>query len=103
MAVLDVMVGARKMWKLFSAAVAAVLALPGLMFAQAQRMTGDWLLLTPSDPKAGIPSDPRTTITAGTDGAATTVSIERRIHARSRRDSLAAATAYEASKRDEHL
>ena len=102
MAALSVVVGGKKMLKFLSAAIAALLSLPGLLFAQAQRITSEWLQLSPNDPKAGIPSDPRTNISASSDGA-TTVSIERRTTARSRRDSLAGATALEASKRDQNL
>src|SRR5437762_14170162 len=103
MAVLAVEVAGKKIVKLLSAAAAALLALPGLMLAQAQRMSGEWLQLTPSDPKAGIPgSDPRVGVTTTTE-IGTTVSIERRIRARSRDDSVAAMTAYERSKRDQNL
>jgi L,D-transpeptidase-like protein len=87
--------------KFLSGALAALMALPGLMLAQAQRMAGDWLQLSPTDPRAGIPSDPRTSITTSSEGGTTMVSIERRT--RSRRDSVAGATALEASKRDQHL
>src|SRR5207237_6296747 len=100
MAVLAVEVHWKKIGKFLSAAVAAVLALPNLVLAQAQRISADWLQLTPSDPRAGIPAmDARTNIT--TTESATTISIERRTH--SRRDSVAGATAYEASKRDQNL
>lgn len=105
MAVLAVEVGSRKVAKVISACIAALIALPGLVLAQAQRMGNDWLQLTPSDPKAGIPDpDPKVGITtvSETNGAAT-VSIERRIRARTRRDSVASVTAYEASKRDRNL
>jgi hypothetical protein len=103
MAVFAVAVGARRIAKFLSAAFAALLALPSLMLAQAQRMTGDWLQLSPSNPRAGIPSpDPRTGIVTQS-GEATTVAIDRRNRARARRDSVASATAYEASKRDHHL
>src|SRR5881628_1492167 len=98
MAALPVEVDARKIGKLLSAATAALLAIPTLMLAQAQRITAGWLQLTPSDPRAGIPSDSRTSIT--NDGWSTTVSIERRSRAR---DDIAGMDAYEASKRDPHL
>jgi hypothetical protein len=89
--------------KFLSAAVAALLALPGMMLAQAQRIGGEWLQLTPSDPRAGIPNtDPRVGVTT-TSEYGTTVSIERRNPYRSKKDSLAGASAYEASKRDQSL
>src|SRR6266545_335516 len=101
MAAIAVVVGGKKFFKFLSAAIAALLALPGAMFAQAQRMSADWLQLTPTDPKAGIPSSdgPRASIT--TSDSATTISLERRT--RNRRDSIAGTTAYEASKRDQNL
>jgi lipoprotein-anchoring transpeptidase ErfK/SrfK len=101
MAVLDVEVGSRKLFRLVNAALAALMALPGLMFAQAQR-GAEWLQLTPSDPKAPIPGgESRTSIT--TSGEGTTVSIERRSRFRSRSDSIAGMGAYELSKRDQSL
>ena len=98
MAALPIAVDTKKIRKLLGAASAALLAFPTLLLAQAQRMSASWLQLTPSDPRAGIPSDSRTSIT-NEDGG-TTVSIERR--ARSR-DDVAGMDAYEASKRDPHL
>src|SRR2546421_5805162 len=98
MAVLAVAFDGKKLLKFLSAAVAALLSLPGLMFAQAQRISAEWLQLSPTDPKAGIPNlDSRVGI--ATDEGGTTISIERRTHGRSRRDSVAAVTALEASKR----
>jgi hypothetical protein len=89
--------------KFLGAVAAALLALPGLIRAQAQRISGDWLQLTPSDPRAGIPNaDPRIGV-ATTSENGTTVSIERRGVYRSRKDSLAGTTAYDASKRDQNL
>jgi len=102
MAVLPVEIRESKVAKFLIAAFAAIIAFPGMMLAQAQRLSGDWLQLTPSDPKAGIPSDPRVGITTVSDSG-TTVSIERRARFRSRSDSVAATTAYEASKRDKNL
>lgn len=91
----------KKALKFISAMFAALMALPSSMWAQAQKMAaGDWLMLTPSDPRAPI-RDNRTAVT--TDSEATTVSIERRSPYRSRDDSIAAARALEASKRDERL
>ena len=78
------------------------MALPGVMLAQAQRMSADWLQLTPADPRTPIGPDGRTgVVTAGADS--TTVSIDRRTKFRSRSDSVAGTTAYEASKRDRNL
>ena len=103
MAVLAVEVGSKKILKFLSAVVAAILALPGLMFAQAQKIGAEWLQLSPADPKAGIPTpDPRNGITTVTETGAT-VSIERRIRARTRNDSVASVNAFEASKRDQNL
>jgi lipoprotein-anchoring transpeptidase ErfK/SrfK len=101
MAGLTVEVGWKKFLAILSAAIAAVISLPGMMLAQAQRMSGEWLQLTPADPKAPIP-DGRTSITSDSAGG-TTISIERRTRYRSRKDSLAGATAYEASKKDQNL
>lgn len=86
--------------KFFGAVAAAILAAPGLMLAQAQRMTGEWLQLTPADPRAPIPR--AGVVTEGEDGT-TTVSIERRATYRNRADSVAGTNAYIASKRDQSL
>ncbi|HJQ21449.1 MAG TPA: L,D-transpeptidase [Gemmatimonadaceae bacterium] len=95
--------GGKRFMKFASAAAAAIVALPGLVLAQAQRISGDWLQLTPTDPKAGIPTaDPKVGITTVTEAGAT-VSIERRIRARTRQDSVSSATAYEAAKRDPNM
>lgn len=102
MAVLTVEVGSKRIVRFLSAAMAALLALPGALLAQAQRMGGEWLQLTPADPKAPIPrSDPKTGIVTPQGDGGMMISIERR--SRSRRDSVAGQAAYEASKRDEHL
>lgn len=102
MAVLAVEVESRKFFAFASAALAGLIALPGLVLAQAQRMGGEWLQLTPADPKAPIPrSDSSAAVT--TSGEGTTVSIERRARYRSRADSIAGTTAYEASRRDQRL
>lgn len=107
MAVPDVAVSGSKIVKFLSAVVAALLALPGLMLAQAQRISGDWLQLTPSDPRTGIPTnDPRMGVGGGvatTTESGTTISIERRARFRSKQDSVAGLTALEASKRDPNL
>ena len=102
MAVAMVDIGWRKALALASAAAAGLLALPGALLAQAQKMSGDWLQLTPSDPKAPIGGETRNAfVTASEDS--TTVSIERRSKFRSRKDSIAGMSAYEASKRDKNL
>lgn len=92
----------RKVLKFFSATMAALLALPGVVKAQAQKMSGDWLSLSPADPRTAIP-ETRSSVTPSTEGGATTVSIDRRAPFRSKKDSVAGATALEASKRDKNL
>lgn len=89
-------VGSRVM-KVFGAACAGMLTLPAVMFAQAQRTGGEWLQISPSDPKAGISAS------GESSSGAMPVARERRSPYRSRADSLAAASAYEASKRDQNL
>ena len=102
MAVTAVEVGWKRIVAVIGAAVAGLMALPGLVFAQAQKVSGEWLQLSPSDPKGGIPADSRSTVvTSGDDG--TTVSIERRTRYRSRSDSIAGISAYEASKKSQDL
>src|SRR5215210_7257374 len=93
----------RKVLKYISAAFAALMTIPGSMWAQAQKMAaGDWLMLTPADPRSPIVNN-KTAVTLDSAGS-TTVSIERRIAPyRSRDDSVAGARALEASKRDERL
>jgi hypothetical protein len=102
MAVRVVEVGSKKAMKFLSATIATLLALPSTMYAQAQRLGSDWLQLSPSDPRAGI-----TTTGENSSATAMPVAPERRSRSRSafrsRADSLAAATAYEASKRDQNL
>src|SRR5687767_3660220 len=98
MAANEVEVELKKVLKFLGAVVAALLALPGLMRAQAVKLTGDWLQLTPADPKTPIRAV-RSSVTS--DDSGTTVSIERRY--RSRRDSVAGTLAYEASKKDKSL
>ncbi len=93
----------KKVLQFLSAVVTALVALPGMVRAQAQKLSGDWLQLSPADPKAAIPTEPRTAITAAEDGS-TTISIDRRVSKfRSRADSVAGTSAYEASKRDQGL
>jgi len=89
------------LYKLISAAVAAIVAIPGVMLAQAQRMANDWLMLTPADPRTGL-NESKSAVTSTSDGG-TTVSIERRNPYRSRADSVAATRALEASKKDRGL
>ena len=89
----------KKLVKFLSATFAALFALPSIVKAQAVKLSGDWLTLTPADPKAPIP---RSSVTALENGE-TTVTIERRSSYRNRVDSLAALRAYEASKRDRNL
>jgi len=106
MAVFAEETGSAKALKFVSAAIAAVAAFPGLVRAQAQRISADWLQLSPSDPRGGIPaSNARASVTTVDD--ATTISIERRAstdrRTRSRSDSVAGTTAYEASRRDQNL
>jgi len=92
----------KRVLQFLSAIVAALVALPGIMRAQAQRISGDWLQLSPSDPRTPLTSDAaRAAVTAADDGS-TTVSIERRRY-RSKADSVAGTMAYEASKRDQGL
>ena len=90
----------RRILKFVSAAFAGLLAIPGLVKAQAQKITSDWLQLTPSDGKGPI-STSRASVT--TDDDSTTVSIERRSRFRSRADSVAGERALQASKQDPHL
>ena len=91
----------KKVLKFLSAAFAALLALPSLVRAQASKISGDWLQLTPSDGKAPLAS--AASVTTAEDTGATTVSINRRSRYRSRADSVAGAMAYERSKRDQNL
>jgi L,D-transpeptidase catalytic domain len=101
MAVLAVDLEWKKALKFLSAAVAALMTIPSSMWAQAQKMAaGDWLMLTPADPRTPI-RDGKTAVT--TDADSTTVSIERRSSYRTRDDSVASMRALEASKRDERL
>ncbi|MEX2178888.1 MAG: L,D-transpeptidase [Gemmatimonadaceae bacterium] len=93
-------------WKRFlaviGAAIAALMSLPGMVLAQAQKLSGEWLQLTPSDPKAGIPRDVRDGVVTPSANE-TTVSIERRTRYRSRADSVAGTMAYRASKSSRDL
>jgi hypothetical protein len=99
MAVHEVGVGGQ-LKKVAGAVIAALVALPQVMLAQAQRISNDWLQLRPSDPRDGIPRDHRVSVEQSDDGA-TTVAIERRIQPRF--DDPASTTAFEASLRDPHL
>lgn len=102
MAVHAVEVGWKRFLAVLGAAIAGLMALPGIMLAQAQKLSGEWLQLSPSDPRAGIPTDgPSAVVTPGADE--TTVSIERRSRYRSHSDSIAGATALNASKKSRAL
>ena len=85
-----------RMMKFLSASVAALAALPGSMWAQAQRMSGEWLQLSPSDPRAGI-------TTSGENSSSTPMPIAPERRYRSRSDSVAGMNAYEASRKDQNL
>lgn len=98
MAGLAVEVDSRKGAKVLTAIVAGLLALPSATEAQTSRSSGDWLQVTPADPKRPISRS-----SAGFFEADGSVSIARRSGSRSRKDSLAGAKAYEASKRDKNL
>ena len=82
--------------KFLSATVAALAALPGTMWAQAQRMSGEWLQLSPSDPRAGI-------TTSGENSSSTPMPIAPERRYKSRTDSIAGMNAYEASRKDQNL
>jgi L,D-transpeptidase-like protein len=103
MAANEVEVGSGGFRKFVSATIAALVALPGVMLAQAQKLSNDWLQMKPADPRAGIPSDNRDnrmSVEQAGDGS-TTVAIERRT--RLRADDIDGQRAYDASLRDEHL
>lgn len=85
-----------RLTKFLSATVAALAALPGTMWAQAQRMSGEWLQLSPSDPRAGI-------TTSGENSSSTPMPIAPERRYKSRTDSVAGMNAYEASRRDQNL
>lgn len=91
----------KKILQFLSATFAALLALPSLVRAQASKISGDWLQLTPSDAKTPLRS--AAMVTTAEDTGATTVSINRRSAYRSRADSVAGTMAYESSKRDQNL
>lgn len=91
--------GGARLKQLAGAVIASLMALPGLMLAQAQRLGNDWLQLRPSDPRDGIPRDDRMSVAQ--TGDTTTVAIERR--AQPRFDDHASQVAFDASKRDPHL
>jgi hypothetical protein len=86
-----------RMKKLLGTTIAAFAALPGTMWAQAQRMSGEWLQISPSDPKAGI-----STAGENSSSVAMPVAPERRRYP-TRRDSVAGANAYTAARRDRNL
>jgi hypothetical protein len=100
MAVSEVEVGNGRLKKIVGAAAAALVALPQMMLAQAQRLGNEWLQLRPADPRAGIPRNDRMSVEQAGDGS-TTVAIERRTRPRDG-DPVSIST-YDASLRDEHL
>lgn len=87
-----------KVTKFISATIAAIMTVPSTMYAQAQRMSGEWLQLSPVDPKAGI-----TTAGENSTTAPMPVAPERRKRYRSRSDSVAGTTAFEAARKDQSL
>ena len=103
MAANEVGVDWKRVMKFLSAVLAAIVAFPGLVRAQAQKISGDWLQLTPADPKAPI-ANARTSISEAADGR-TTVSIERRNTSRflSRKDSTKSEATLDASRKDQGL
>lgn len=100
MAVLAVEVQRRGALKFLSAALAAVTAFPGPMESQS-RVNGDWLQLSPTDPKTGIAAA-RASVTSAGEVAENLVSFDRRAYS-GRRDSIAALNAFEASRKDPSL
>lgn len=103
MAVQTLEMGWKKLLGVVGAVFAAIIALPGMVLAQAQRMSADWLQLTPSDAKAPLPGADAQTGIVTADSGGTTVSIERRTNYRSRQDSIAGTTALQAAKKDKNL
>ncbi len=102
MAVLAVEVHRKRALNFFSAALVAAVALPNPTQAQSQRVNGDWLQLSPSDPRSGI-ADARTR-SSRPDNGDVEPRTERRARYRGvRRDSIAAEKAYDASRRDMSL
>jgi lipoprotein-anchoring transpeptidase ErfK/SrfK len=99
MAVLEVDVSGT-LKKFAGAIIAALMALPQMMLAQAHRISNDWLTLRPANPRDGIPRDNRVSVEQAGDGS-TTIAIERR--AEPRPDDAVGQAAYAASQRDTHL
>ena len=91
----------KKVMKFLSAMVAALLALPGSVMAQAQKMSNEWLTLSPANPRASIERNDRAAVTTSAEDGSTTVSIERRFH--NRADSVASMSTLAASKKDRSL
>jgi lipoprotein-anchoring transpeptidase ErfK/SrfK len=91
----------KRVMKFLSALVAALLALPGSLMAQAQKMSNEWLTLTPANPRASIERNDRAAVTTSAEDGSTTVSIERRF--RNRADSVASMSTLAASKKDRNL
>ena len=96
MAVNAVDVSWTKRMRFLGAVVATLIAIPGGTKAQAQR--GEWLQVTPANPRA--PITPASW--EGESGRATAAAV-RTAPYRSRADSLAGYRALEASKKDERL
>lgn len=99
MAVFSVALDWKGFMKFLSAVIAALVAFPAMMRAQAQKMSSDWLQITPTDPRDAI-RELRSGVRTDENGG-TTVSVDRR--ALSRPDSIASARALAASKRDDRL
>jgi glucose/arabinose dehydrogenase len=91
----------KRVMKFLSAMVAALLAMPGSLMAQAQKMSNEWLTLTPANPRASIERNDRAAVTTSAEDGSTTVSIERRF--RNRADSVASMSTLAASKKDRNL
>ena len=96
MAIRAAEVGVNRIMKFLSAIVAALAALPGTMWAQAQRMSSEWMQLSPTSPRAGI------TI-AGENSSSVPMPMARERRYRTRSDSVAGASAYSASRKDRNL
>lgn len=100
MAVFAVEVSWKKALQFLSAMLAALMGLPSLVMAQAQKISGEWLQQSLFDPKSTTP-DASSSVTTSDEG--TTVSIDRRNRYHTKSDSVAGTMAYEASKRDQNL
>ena len=101
MAGLAVEVDRMKGAKILGAVVAGLLAFPSIMRAQPARASGDWLQVTPSNPRGPISRSSAGSFES--DGSVSLERRERRSTSRTRKDSLAGVRAYEASKKDKNL